>query len=273
MRVYYANISQGIGDNTMALSYANQALAANKFDEIHFTHHAPIVEKQKNNAPEYWKFLHDIGELFFSKLPYVYNSGQYPFKSAEGLIADFGIIPIKPSYKHLLCKGNSLNLNQEYIVITTKLRYFDKSIFFQLAPQLWKTIRELSKKYKIVLMGERVVEMCPDYLDHGANQIYGIYEQIIANIPNLLDITIPALGITAPNLTQIQQDCLIMSEAKFVITLGVGGNFCMAMATSNMIGFRIDNEPIADAIFSRPYPDAVVFKDWNQFINKLMSYV
>ena len=274
MKIYQANLSQGIGDNIMSKCYADQAFTEGKVDKIYFTHHAPIVEKQKNNSPEYWKFLHELGNLFFTTHPYIYNNGQFPFKSAEGLIADFGIIPQKPQrsvYVPLLCKGNLLNLNQEYIVITTKLRYFERRIFNTLAPQLWATINKLSNRYKIVVLGERTVEMCPDYLWHGANKIYGIYNEIMQNIPHdrMVDLTIPALGITAPTLSQIQQDCLIMSEAKFVITLGIGGNFCMAMAVSNMIGFRIDNEPISDAIFSKSYPDATVVKDWNTFIRLL----
>lgn len=276
MRIYKANIAQGIGDNIMARSYADQV--KNNYDQIYYTHHAPIVEKQKNNSPEYWKFLNDIGNLFFSEGPYIYNKGQFSFRSAEGLIQDFNIIPTKPqrhTFVPLLCKGSSLNLGQEYIVLTTKLRYFDKSVFYKLSPKLWKVVKELSKKYKIVVLGERVVEMCQDYKDHGENQIYGIYEQIIANLPadKLLDLTIPALGITSPTLSQIQQDCLIMNEAKFVLTLACGGNFVMAMAVANMIGYRIDNEPIADAIFTKQYLDAFVSKNWDEFFNKLMSYL
>lgn len=276
MNIYRANIAQGIGDNIMAKCYADQV--KDRYDQIYFTHHAPIVQKQKNNDPKYWQFLKELGLLFFSEKPYVYDRGQHPFRDAGGLISDFNITPVKPQhsqYKHLLCKGTPLNLEEEYIVITTKLRYFDKPTFYRLSPQLWKTLRKLSEKYKIVILGEREVEMCQDYLFHGENQIYGIYEQIITNLPEdrVLDLTIPALGITSPKLSQIQQDCLIMSLAKFVITLGVGGNFCMAMATANIIGYRIDNEPVADIIFSQNHSDAVVVKDWNIFLNTLMSYV
>jgi hypothetical protein len=273
MRIYKANIAQGIGDNIMARCYADQV--KHQYNKIYFTHHKPIVQRQKNDSPEYWKFLHEVGSLFFSEPPFVYNEGDYPFRSAEGLIADFNIVPQKPQYKHLLCKGNILNLDQEYIVITTKLRYFDRSIFNSLSNELWNTLNKLATKYKIVLLGERVVEMCPDYLEHGANKIYGIYDEIKSNISadRLLDLTIPALGITSPELKQIQQDCLIMSEAKFVMTLGIGGNFCMAMAVANLIGFRIDNEPITDAIFSRSYTDAKMTKNWNEFITIMMSYL
>jgi hypothetical protein len=277
-RIYRGNITQGIGDNIMSKCFADQV--KDKYDLIYFTHHPARVIEEKNNSPEYWNFLYDIGKLFFSDLPYVYNQGQHQYRRDFELIADFGIIPQKPQhsqFKHLLCKGKSLNLGEEYIVITTKIRYFDKPTLYRFFPQLWQVLRDLSKKYRIVVLGERVVEMCQDYRNHGSNQIYGIYEQIISNLPpeRLLDLTIPALGISSPNLIQIQQDCLIMSEAKFVLTLGIGGNFVMAMAVANMVGCRDikDREPIADTIFQRTYEDAWVSKDWNEFIKKLISYL
>src|SRR5258708_27207087 len=104
MKIYKANIAQGIGDNIMAKCYADQV--KDQYDKIYFTHHAPIVQKQKNNDPKYWKFLNDVGNLFFSDPPFVYNDGDHPFRSAEGLISDFNIIPQKPQYKYLLCKGS-----------------------------------------------------------------------------------------------------------------------------------------------------------------------
>lgn len=276
MLIFQSNIAQGIGDNIMAKCYAD--LAKNKYEKIFFTHHAPIVQKEKNNSPEYWDFLGNLGSLFFSKHPYVYNNGQYRFRGAEDLIRDFNIVPEKPQhseYVPLLCKGNSLNLGQEYIVISTKLRYFDKGTFLQISQQLWQVLKELSHKYKIVILGEREVEMCHDYLIYGSNQIFSIYEQIIVNLSQekILDLTIPALGITSPTIRQVQQDCLIMNQAKFVITFGIGGNFCMSMAVANMIGYRIDNENISNTIFQKTYSDAFVTKDWNAFINKMKEYL
>jgi hypothetical protein len=276
MRIYKANIAQGIGDNIMAKCYADQV--KDRYDQIYFTHHAPIVQREKNNSPQYWNFLHEVGQLFFTEPPYVYNQGEHPFRDGEGLISDFNIVPQKPQvsqYKHLLCKGTSLNLPEEYIVLTTKIRYVERSFFNQIEPQLWQTIKELSNKYKIVILGERQVEICQDYLYHGINQIYGIYPEIIKNVPanRVLDLTIPALGITSPTLSQIQQDCLIMSEAKLVITLGLGGNFCMAIATSNVVGYRRDNIKCANDIYDQKYSDAMVSKDWNEFITAIKSYL
>ena len=108
------------------------------------------------------------------------------------------------------------------------------------------------------------------------NEVFGIYEQIITNLPNdrIVDLTVPALGETVSDLKQIQQDCLIMNEAKFVITLGVGGNSCMAHSTAKMsIGYREDNLPFGNIVFGREYPNLIVSKDWKYFISVLERYL
>jgi|SRR5579859_935428 len=224
--------------------------------------------------PKYNTFLDDIGQLFFSEYPYKLN-GNYPFYEHILIYTNFGILPQKPELSHLLCKGNPLQLDSEYIVITTKLRYFPRGTFDSYSPILWNIVAQLTKKYKLVVLGERQVEMNQEYQHHTSQHIYSIYESIKNNVASdkLVDLTIPALGITSPTLVQIQQDCLIMNQAKFIITLGVGGNFCMATAVGNTIGYRVDEEPIADIVFNQEYPNAVVTKSWDRFIQKLKEYI
>lgn len=223
---------------------------------------------------EYNTFLDEIGQLFFSEAPYILSDEQLPYHEGIRLYSDFGINPQKPELKHLLCKGTSLDLGCDYIVMTTKLRYLDREHFSIISHQLWDAIRGLSNKYKIVVLGEREIEMNAEYNVHTSKSIYSIYDDIKKNIPadNLVDLTFPALGISSPVLSRIQQDCLIMSEAKFVITFGVGGNFCMATAVANAIGYRTDCEPIADHVFRMEYPNAIITKEWNKFLNEIEKY-
>jgi hypothetical protein len=225
------------------------------------------------------KHLVDISNLFFSEPPYIVDrQGNFQFTDSEGVANGLGIVPQKADLGHLLCKGTSLNLGEEYIVLTTKIRYLHKKDFNAISSQLWATLTELSKKYKIVVLGERVVEMRREYeLPQLKDVIFGIYDDIIANIPKerLLDLTVPALGETVSDLSQVQQDCLIMKEAKFVVTFGVGGNFAMSTATANMtIGFRGDNLKLTDIMFDgKRYPGAFITKDSEQFIKLLRSYL
>lgn len=273
MRTYKINIAQGIGDNIMVKSILDQV--KHNFDQIYVTHHPSIVAREKNNSPEYWKFLHEIGALFFSEPPYIYNQGQHDFSDTYGLWKTFKIPPRILQLKSYLCKGPTLNLDQEYIVLTTKIRHIDRPSLNKIIPDFWRVLNKLSGKYKIVIMGEREVEMQHDYLIHGPNQIYGIYNEMKQNLnpDNVIDLSVPALGITNSTLSKIQRDCLIMEQAKFIVTLGIGGNFVMGMAIANLIGYRMDNDQTTDAILSVSYPGVFVTKNWVTFIDKLNEFI
>ena len=226
------------------------------------------------------KYLIDLGQLFFSEPPYVLEQVSEKFcGDMNGLIDKINIRPQKAELGHLLCKGTSLNIG-EYIVITTKIRDINRTTFDAMAPNFWSVLQKLANKYKIVILGERKVETRKEYnVEHkrsGRPIPFGIYEDIIQYIPKdkLEDRTVAALGETVSDLTQIQQDCLIMKEAKFVITIGIGGNFCLATASANMvIGYRADNISFADGIFNyKEYPNAIVTKSSNRFLNALNQY-
>lgn len=269
------SICIGLGDNIVIRGYLDTIKS--KYEEIRISHHKPIIQNYRNNDPEYTKFLDQIGNLLFSEPPYIFDHGDYPHKSQFEIMQHFQIDPQKPNLSHLLCKGINLNISEPYIVITTKVRIMRQEIFFPLSIDLWKTLRKLSEKYKIVIMGEKVVEYGKEYLERENvnNGIYSIYEQIISNLPQdrIIDLTVPALGITTPSLEKIQQDCLIMNQAKFVIVIGVGGNFCLSSAVANTIGFREDKEPHLDKVLAHNYSDLFMTREWLQFMKKINCYL
>lgn len=279
MRVIQSNIPLAFGDLINIKTFLDDVKS--ECNQINLTFHQPLFNIGVNTGAPDWaekkkkwdKYLNDIGQLFFSEPPYTMNRRQYPFLDAQDLVKRFKLKPRKPELSHLLCDGKSLDIG-EYIVITTKIRELPKNLLYPLLIELWGTLRQLSEKYKIVVLGERTVEMRKEYISH-SNTIFGIYEQIIANIPSdrIVDLTVPALGETVSDLTQIRQDCLIMNEAELVITLGVGGNFCMATAVSNMVGFRADNLWLANLVFTQEYPDCIVTKNWPRFISELEKYL
>jgi hypothetical protein len=259
-------------------------LVKHNYDQILLNFHLPLLEYGLHTNTVDWvikkqlweKYLHDIGQLFFSEPPYSLIAGTQTFcGDLNGLIKKIGVTPRKPDLGHLLCKGTSLNLGEDYIVITTKAREVSRKTFFPLSIQLWSILKCLSNKYKIVILGEKLVEMRKEYIMYN-NEIFGIYEHIIANIPGdrIVDLTVPALGETVAALKDIQQDCLIMKEAKFTISIGIGGNCCLSCASSGMaIGYRNDNNKLADTIYNKEYSNAVITKDWNRFIKTLERYL
>lgn len=113
-------------------------------------------------------------------------------------------------------------------------------------------------------MGEQEVEIRKEY-EEIRNSIFSIYPDLI-KLDNIIDMTVPKLSETVAGLKHIQQDCLIMKEAKAVITIGIGGNFCLAQASeSNHIGYRNDSYQFCNILYNKP--ESKISNDFNKFIS------
>jgi hypothetical protein len=272
MKTFGASIPIGIGD----LIYIKAMFEPIKheFSEINLKFHRELIIKFSRDA-SYNVFIDEFGKLLFGEAPYILNNGSFPYCSLSEIVINHGIVPHKPELAHILCGGTPLDLGAPYIVINTKIRSIPNSHLEEKIREFWSLLNILSEKYKIVILGEKVIEMNQEYQIYTEQHIYSLYTHIYNNIPadRLIDLTVPALGITAPNLQHIQQDCLIMNQAKFVINFGIGGGFCLATAVANTIGYRYDDDLIADRVFDRVYPNAMITKDWSSFIQKLEQYL
>lgn len=275
MNIFESNVAVGIGD----LIYIKAQLDSVKknFNQIKLTFDNWVIDTYRQDKIEYRKFLNDFGRLLFNDPIYLLNSGNYKFRNQIDIYNDYGIFPVIPDLKDVLPSGESLNIGEEYIVLNTKSRYFPLNVFHEIYSSFWSVIRDISQKYKIIILGEREVEENKEYKIHGKNNIYSIYFDIIKNIDNskIIDMTVPALGVTTPKLEKIRQDSLIMKEAKFVINLGVGGSFCIASATSNLICYRVDGDLAADLIFenSKKFNKSLVTKDIEEFFLEIKKYL
>ncbi|HEY5267660.1 MAG TPA: hypothetical protein VII94_00820 [Candidatus Saccharimonadales bacterium] len=266
-------LALGIGDNLVVRTYFNTI--KHNYEQINITHSKPILQIFRDNDREYAKFVTEMGNLLFTQPPYRYNgwSNNYPVNVSQ-IVKDLKIIPIKPDLDHLLCVGTSLNLKEEYIVVTTKARCFNRSKFYPLSVHLWGALKKLSEKYKIVILGEREVEKSKEYtMGINRDYVFGIYDQLITNIPadRIIDLSVPALGISVPEFSKIKQDCLIMKNAKAVVTLGIGGNLWLSAISSNMtIGYRDDaGDQVMDTITNPSFPSMFLTKNFPEFIKKL----
>lgn len=272
MKKVSTSICLGLGDNIVARIIFD--MIKHEYDEIRISHDKEIMRVYKGEDPAYSSFLQSIGTLLFTEYPYYFDNGSYTPINTLNTVKSVPTI-IKPNLQPLLCRGKSLNLGEEYIVITTKIRGIQKHKFLLESIKLWKALSQLSSKYKIVILGEREVEKTFEY-KRLPDLVYGIYEQIIANISTnrIIDLTIPSLGNTPPNISKIQQDGLIMQQAKCVITFGLGGNVWLAAVTSNqLVGLRdiADHDEAADLILNTKFSSVRVFKDWTQFIQALIE--
>lgn len=270
MKKVSTSICLGLGDNIIARIIFDTV--KHQYNEIRISHDQSVINHYKRGDAKYIQFLNDIGNLLFTEPPYFLDHNKYPPIHTLNTIKNFSPIA-KPNLQHLLCKGTPLEINEEYIVITTKIRMIPKNQFLPLSIKLWKALNTLSNKYKIVIMGEKELNESAAYIgDLSENLVYSIYEQIIANVPEdcIIDLTVPSLGLIAPQLNKIQQDGLIMKNAKFVIALGNGGNLWHAVATGNkIIAYRDDPDNAADAILNPNFTHVKMHKNWLEFIKEL----
>jgi hypothetical protein len=251
------------------------------FDQDNWDRYFDNESSEWANYKEQWnKYIDDIGQLFFNEPPYVITKDKTDhvlYHTCSYLISEQGIAPMVSRLPHLLCQGTPLDLGEEYIVVTTKARTINMERLYERAGQFINVLKKLSQKYKIVVLGEKVVEQRKEYrFEEHQNRVFSIYDIVVDNITpsRVLDLTVPTLGNTPYNLKSIQQDCLLMQNAKFVITFGCGGNCVMSLASATMaIGYREDNIPWNDILFdNKEYPTASISNNWEYFLDKLSHY-
>ena len=165
MSILEATIPIGLGD----LIYLKAMFDAAKsnFQQIKIAYHRELITVFKSNNSEYNTLLDDFGKLFFSESPYLLTENCGPFRGVMRISTDYRIPLRKPELGYLLCKGTPLNLDEPYIVLTTKVRYLSRTNFNEKAAEFWDIIKQLSKKYKFIVLGERVVNehrICSSHL-------------------------------------------------------------------------------------------------------------
>ena len=269
-KILQYTIAIGIGDSILTRLFFDTV--KDQYNQIRISYNETVIRDYRDET--YRQFLQELGELLFTSHPYHFDHADHPFMDNSGnIFKELKIVPKKSDLKEILCKGEPLNISEEYVIITTKVRAVSREMFAQNEEKLWDALKEVSNKYKIVIMGERNVEISKEY-EGIQNFVYCIYDKIVANISadRIIDLSVPALGISVPNLAKIKQDCLIMNKARYVITIGIGGNFVLSAAVANTIGFKSDHEYNNIDLLANPeYPTIFLARDWDHFISKIKS--
>jgi hypothetical protein len=257
-----------------------------RYDRINITFNPRVYWDEVMNThlpdwPQKEQKLHnlcvELGNLFFTEPPFTFGMYlPYPRLYHAGyLIDDYHLIPKMPQMAKYLCKGIPLNIG-EYVVITTKVREVPKARYDQHKQELYDLIRQISDKYPIVILGEKILEIRKEYVIlQKNNTLFCLYEDLINAIPKdrVIDLTKPFLSETVSTLSEVQQDCLIMHNAKATITVGIGGNFLMATSSEGKhIAFRDDNyagTPFCDVHCQSAVNSKISKGNWEEFIGNV----
>jgi len=159
--------------------------------------------------------------------------------------------------------SDTTNIPQDYIVLFTKIRDLPKNIYDNIKHDYFKTLNQLSHKYRLILLGEK------QFHGHVENLTYVIYDDIINNVKNILDCTVDNIGFNAPNIDRFSHDWQLISNASHIIMLGIGGSFCMSsVLNQNLHCLRSDQYKYIDVIFKN---NNNITKNSNQFFDNILS--
>jgi hypothetical protein len=268
MATFSLTIPLGIGDAIFVASSLNAI--KHHYEAIYINIHPGLAQAFKDNA-QYDDFYLELVKILFSDPKFVINDRTKvcPYVPTEELFNNV-IIPVLPRFYDRLTSTDIPSIEGEYIVVTTKVRQLTSTIYQAVKPRFLASLEQLSKKYKIVILGEKLTEMNTEYRQYGAQYIYNIYQDLVG-ISNVIDLTVPKLGITSPEIGQLKKDCGIMRGAKNIITFGCGGNFILATAVAQrLIAYRIDDYEFVDRMF-QGQTDLITTNNSDKFIALLLQ--
>jgi hypothetical protein len=285
--IYQVATNVGIGDIVYTKTLLDQVI--HRHQEIHVCTNEKAYESRKpvqediqewdvhlpdKNVTEYRKFVAKLFSWLFTDPRYKINlDADYRHRTIQDICEDHGIEPAKPNLKKYLW-ANIPGLPDEYVVIQTKSRLFNYGELSVTGGEIWSAIASLSNRYKIIVMGEREVEQNREYsagfsLGAMANSMYS---EVMAHVPkrNIIDMTVPALGLTPPDFDKFQYDCHIISKAKSCISFGYGGGFCIALSFGKVLCYKNYDTDETRFLFSKEkIEDSLVTGNQDKFIREI----
>ena len=260
MSEYNLRLSPKIGD--ILYAKANLDRICIFYDTVNVSINLNMYEwRSDGNAmgdlEAYHAFMTGLYVWLFSENNYQIHMEPTDYQHTDWpkIYLDHGIAPVKPNLKSYL-KPYANNLPKDYLVVMTKSVWFDIDKFTRDSGPIWEALRNKSSQCKLVIMGEREVEPCHEKRLHTTDYI-SMYQLIMENIPheNVIDITVPALGITSTEFSKFQSDCWIAGQARACVTFGYGGAFCMATSFGKSISYLNKSIGWVDQIFNNGFVD------------------
>lgn len=264
-------IHVGIGDHLLVRFFFDQI--CNKYDAIQVNHYGQTMSIWRNNDLRYWQFIYAFGGLVFSDKPYQLfkQPNSFPLWQCEKSL-ELRLKPKRPNIPQLIVNNNlTPEISGPYIVLTTKVREMNKNIFRSFVKEVSPVINKISKKYAIVLLGEREVEKSKEYSVACNNDvIFSAYDDFKKMVPDAIDLTIPALGIKSPDIKQVQHDCYLMSRSKAVVNMGCGGNLWLSTVSAPLtICLRGCDKYKTTDLFQGAFPELFLSRDINSVCERI----
>lgn len=135
---------------------------------------------------------------------------------------------------------NILKKYSDSLVVVTKVRDLDISLFESLSKTFYETLNRLNSN--IILIGEKKIHINEEYEQLkrlGGQPFYSIYSDLIENLDNIkvTDLTANEYNTDNNSLSDFLEKTNVIYNSKKTIIFGGGGFFCASYFFSNFISF------------------------------------
>ena len=261
---------QNIGLGDLTFFCGNVLLQHEKGSNIHVKLDEHILNSYRKGSRDYHDFCIKYISYILSDytiIPLVNNedtqlSWGVDFNVYQKIFCNQEIV------EHFRNKFSSVdNEYTDYIVVVTKVRELYLDYFKLIFPNFINTLN--NTKSKIILIGEREIKYEGEYVFHGSNAIYSIYNEIMQRVDKskIVDLTEQTYEFEEFNLNKLLKNIGIIYNSKNVFVFGGGGLFCTSVFSDKLISF------CSDEIQKYFNPDGTrnIFHDINKFNNTLTN--
>ena len=213
-----------------------------RVEKVNMSFYNGFLKAYEGNEKEIMIFFKEFAKLLTQNCKKTFNITDTPYEyiAADGLCQYLNFTPSKKlDFPQL--GYDEKPLKTPYIVITSKIRSLSREEFEKIKYTHFENLKKLSKKYKIVLIGERnrinlvgvknSLNLC-------------IYEDLKNSNISFIDKTFEMNG-RAPKLESIMVDFTYIKHSKALILLGNGGQYCAGLANgANVFSYMGPDKPI-----------------------------
>lgn len=271
----------GIGD-IITYRYLLDSLLK-KNGKIRFIIPFTVVKENRNNADKYLDFIFKFAEKMLvtpnsevikgdteNTKKNITNTddllrGKHSLKIAD-LTPLLPLPPLDPPFQ-----------NVEYIVVTTKCRGLLHKTFLKIKADFFDAILKLSRRYKIVLMGERTMTINPENKCLARkSKLFVFYEELMTylneNQIDCIDLTVADCQ-NDPDEHELYKDIAIMKHSVKTICLGYGGNMVIASITNKVIAYTDTIPYILQRYIEQNNEDQCITANFIEFHDRLTALI
>jgi len=230
----------GIGDVLLSKLYYDSI--SSKYSKVILNTKLDIAKtyRSNNNSNTYENFIQKLINSLYEnddKISINYNYGGNICQNISG----------KFTYSHnnlskyLTKYDDKYFINEPYIVVSTKAVRVDISEYMVNKDHFLNLLENLSKHFKIILIGEKCSSECVEYkILSRSGCIHNIYNDLI-KVTNVIDMTIDKDLCIDVDFDNYKKDCYLISRALFSLNLGIGGLFVTSLVLCRTLCMYVIN--------------------------------